>query len=63
MEVREVAGASGSVSHIVPLVWRADADTVCILLDNPTNGRWLVITLDIRDEGLEPAVTPRMALT
>ena len=55
MEVREVAGACGSMPHIVPTVWKADATTVCILLDNPRNGRWLVITLDVRKEIAEAA--------
>ena len=49
MEVREVSGASGSLPHIVPTVWKADAGTTCILLDNPKTGRWLVITLDVRE--------------
>ena len=50
MEVREVSGASGKLPHIVPTVWKADATTVCILLDNPKTGRWLVITLNTFDE-------------
>ena len=50
VEVREVSGARGSLPHVVPTVWRADATTVCILLDNPNTGRWLVITLDVREE-------------
>ena len=50
MEVREIAGASGSLPHIVPTVWKADASTLCILLDNPRSGHWLVISLDVRDE-------------
>ena len=50
MEVREIVGARGALPHIVPTVWKADAATVCILLDNPTNGRWLVVTLDVREE-------------
>ena len=49
MKVREVSGASGKLSHIVPSVWMADATTVCILLDNPKTGRWLVISLDVRE--------------
>ena len=49
MEVREVAGARGALPHIVPTVWKADAATVCILLDNPKSGRWIVITLDMRE--------------
>ena len=50
MEVREIAGARGALPHIVPTVWKADAATVCILLDNPKTGRWLVISLDVREE-------------
>ena len=50
MEVREVANASGAMPHIVPTVWKADAGTLCILLDNPKTERWLVITLDVREE-------------
>ena len=56
MEVREVVGACGVMPHLVPTVWKADAATVCILLDNPKNGRWLVITLDVRGETNEVAV-------
>lgn len=48
MEVREIAGASGQLRHVVPSVWRADAETLCILLDCPKSGRWLVITLDVQ---------------
>ena len=59
MEVREVAGARGELPHIVPTVWKADAATVCILLDNPKNGRWLVITLDVR-EGTAAVATQRL---
>jgi hypothetical protein len=50
MEVREIAGACGVMTHVVPTVWKSDATTICILLDNPKNGRWLVITLDVREE-------------
>jgi hypothetical protein len=52
VQVREVAGVSGTLSHVVPTVWKADAQTICILLDNPRTGRWLVITLDL----VEPIV-------
>lgn len=55
MEVREVAGACGTMMHVVPTVWRADAATVCILLENPRNERWILIALDVRDE---PAGVP-----
>ena len=55
MEVREVSGASGSMPHIVPSVWMADATTVCILLDNPKTDRWLVISLDVQEK-LAPTV-------
>ncbi len=48
MEVREIAGACGTLRHVVPSVWRADERTVCILLDQPRTGHWLVITLDVR---------------
>ena len=58
MEVREVAGPSGALAHLVPTVWRADAATLCILLDNPKSGHWLVISLDVRDEPTNaPATT------
>lgn len=50
MEVREIAGACGTLTHIVPTVWKPDAATVCILLDNPKTGCWFVITLDVRSE-------------
>lgn len=60
MEVREIAGASGTVSHVVPTVWRSDPQTVCILLDNPKTGRWLVITLDL-DEAARPAASLKEA--
>lgn len=57
MEVREIAGACGTLTHVVPTVWRADERTVCILLDNPKSGRWLVITLDVRGkDGVQAAV-------
>ena len=49
MEVREVSGTRGSLPHIVPTVWNSDATTVCILLDNPRTGHWLVISLDLRE--------------
>ena len=60
MEVREIAGACGTVSHVVPTVWRSDPQTVCILLDNPKTGRWLVITLDV-GEGTRPAASLKEA--
>ena len=50
MDVREIAGACGTLKNIVPTVWRPDPETVCILLDNPKTGRWLVITLGVRGE-------------
>ena len=59
MEVREIAGASGSMPHIVPTVWKADAETLCILLNNPKTERWLVITLDVRSESAESATQQR----
>lgn len=49
MEVREVSGANGVLEHLVPSVWKADATTVCILLENEKTERWLVITLDLRE--------------
>ena len=58
MEVREVAGSCGALTHVVPTVWRSDPSTVCILLDNPQTGRWIVITLDERREAAEPASHP-----
>jgi phenylpyruvate tautomerase PptA (4-oxalocrotonate tautomerase family) len=60
MEVREIAGACGAVTHVVPTVWRSDPETVCILLDNPKTGRWLVITLDVREEA-SPAASLKEA--
>ena len=54
MQVREVSGACGSMPHIVPTVWRADAATICVLLDNPVTGRWLVITVDLTEKRDEP---------
>jgi hypothetical protein len=55
MEVREIAGACGVLTHVVPTLWRADATTVCILLDNPKTGHWIVITLDACGEAAEAA--------
>ena len=49
MEVREIAGACGTLSHITPTVWKPDAATVCILLENPKTDRWIVIALDTRE--------------
>ena len=49
MEVREIAGSCGTLTHVVPTVWRSDPETVCILLDNPKTGRWFVITLDAHE--------------
>ena len=57
MEVREVAGASGVLPNVVPTVWKANASTVCILLDNPRSGHWLVISLDVREECPSVSVT------
>lgn len=50
MTVREVMGSTGKLRHVVPTVWRADPQTICILLDNPGHDRWLIITLDVCDE-------------
>ena len=50
MEVREIAGVRGTLSHVVPTVWKADAATICILLENPKNDQWIVISLDVGEE-------------
>ncbi len=49
MEVLDIEGARGRLTNLVPSVWQSDETTVRILLDNPENGLWLLISLDIRD--------------
>ena len=49
MEVLDVKGARGRLANVVPSVWKSDATTVRILLDNPKTETWLLISLDIRD--------------
>jgi len=58
MKVREIAGANGPMSQIVPTVWRSDPETLCVLLENLKTGRWLVITLDVRGEITEVQLAP-----
>jgi hypothetical protein len=56
--VREIAGASGTLSQIVSTLWKSDPETLCILLENPKSGRWIVITLDVRGEIAEIQSAP-----
>ncbi len=54
MKVREVSGSSKALERYIPTVWKADATTVCILLDNEASERWLLITLDLSEQAQSP---------
>ena len=57
MEVREIAGPNGPLKQLVPTVWRADESTICILLDNPRTGHWLVLTLNLEGDFVSESST------
>ncbi len=50
MTVTNIEGPRGSLPHLVPTAWRRDEGTLCVLLDNPKSGRWLILTIDLRNE-------------
>lgn len=54
MTVREVAGWPERSVRFTPAVWMADAQTLCILLDDAESDEWLLITVDLREAETTP---------
>lgn len=59
MKVLEVTGSSKAIERYVPSVWKADATTLCILLDSQASERWLLITLDLSEQVQSPLQLPQ----
>ncbi len=50
MKVTRVEGPHGPLPHLVPSAWWRDETTLCVFLDNPRNGLWLILSIDLRAE-------------
>ncbi len=49
MDEIEVEGVYGPLKHLVTSAWKVDDATYRIIIDNPRLGKFIVITVDVRD--------------
>ncbi len=50
MRVTSIDGPRGPLTQIVADTWRSTDTTLCVFLDNPRNGAWIILTVDLTDE-------------